>query len=148
MLDNSGYRLGVGMVIHRRDGKILWCKRTELNAWQFPQGGIEQDETPEAAMWRELQEETGLLTQHVNLLRTMNQWLHYEFPEALKMSYRGQKQIWFLLELLVNDDHINLTEANEFDQWNWVDWWHPLKEIVAFKQETYRRVLEHFESLA
>ena len=146
MLDNSGYRLGVGMVICRRDSKILWCKRKGLDAWQFPQGGIEQDETPETAMWRELQEETGLLTQHVKLLRTMNQWLYYEFPETLKMSYRGQKQIWFLLELLVDDDHINLTAANEFDQWHWVNWWHPLKEIVAFKHETYRHVLEHFAS--
>ena len=134
------------MVICRRDSKILWCKRKGLDAWQFPQGGIEQDETPETAMWRELQEETGLLTQHVKLLRTMDQWLYYEFPETLKMSYRGQKQIWFLLELLVDDDHINLTAANEFDQWCWVDWWHPLKEIVAFKHETYRHVLEHFAS--
>ena len=144
MLDKNGYRLGVGMVIRHRDGKILWCKRKGLDAWQFPQGGIEQDETHEAAMWRELQEETGLFARHVRLLRIMNQWLYYEFPETLKMSYRGQKQTWFLLELLAEDDRINLTAADEFDQWCWVDWWYPLKEVVAFKRETYRQVLEHF----
>lgn len=146
MLDNSGYRLGVGMVIHRGDGRVLWCKRKKLDAWQFPQGGIKQDETPEVAMWRELQEETGLFARHVRLLQIIDKWLYYEFPKELKMGYKGQKQIWFLLELLTGDDCINLTGANEFDQWYWVDWWHPLQEIVAFKRETYRQVLEHFAS--
>ena len=146
MTDNSGYRAGVGMVIRRHDGKILWCKRTEIDAWQFPQGGIERDESPEAAMWRELQEEVGLSHRHVKLVQTIDQWLYYEFPEELKMPYRGQKQIWFLLELLVDDKHINLTAANEFDRWCWIDWWHPLEAIVAFKQDTYRRVLESFAS--
>ena len=144
MLDKAGYRLGVGMVIHRRDGKLLWCKRKGLDAWQFPQGGIEKDEVPIAAMWRELQEETGLLPHDVQLIQTMDQWLYYEFPEELKMSYRGQKQIWFLLKLLVADDHINLAHADEFDKWRWVDWQQPLEEIIAFKRETYRQVLAYF----
>ena len=144
MLDENGYRLGVGMIIRHHNGKILWCKRKEINAWQFPQGGIESDETPEMAMWRELQEETGLLAQHVRLIQTTNQWLYYEFPEKLKMNYIGQKQIWFLLELLTDDGHINLTVADEFDQWCWVDWWYPLQDVVAFKREIYKQVLERF----
>ena len=146
MLDENGYRLGVGMIIRHRSGKILWCKRKQIDAWQFPQGGIESDEIPEVAMWRELQEETGLLAPHVRLVQTTNQWLYYEFPKTLKMNYRGQKQIWFLLELLADDGHINLTIANEFDQWCWVDWWYPLQDIVAFKREIYKQVLEHFAS--
>ena len=144
MLDNDGYRLGVGMVIHHRDGKLLWCKRKGLDAWQFPQGGIEKNEVPIAAMWRELQEETSLLPQNVKLIQTMDQWLYYEFPEELQMAYRGQKQIWFLLKLLVDDEHINLTRADEFEKWCWVDWHQPLKEIINFKRETYRQVLEYF----
>ncbi len=146
MLDENGYRPGVGMIIRHRNGKILWCKRREIDAWQFPQGGIEPDETPEIAMWRELQEETGLLARHVRLVRTTNQWFYYQFPETLKMDYKGQKQIWFLLELLTNDSRINLTRANEFERWCWVDWWYPLQEIVAFKRETYEKVLAHFAS--
>ena len=146
MLDENGYRLSVGMIIRCHDGKILWCKRTKTNTWQFPQGGIESDETPEVAMWRELREETGLLTQHMRLIRMTNQWLYYEFPQTLKMDYKGQKQIWFLLELLTDDSHINLTVANEFDQWCWVDWWYPLQDIVAFKQGVYKQVLECFAS--
>ena len=144
MLDDDGYRLGVGMVIRSCNRKILWCKRSGLDAWQFPQGGIEQDESPQTAMWRELQEEVGLLPHQVELLQTMDQWLCYEFPKHLKMSYIGQKQIWFLLESLVADDTIDLTVANEFEQWRWVDWWHPLVEIVDFKREIYRCLLEKF----
>ena len=144
MLNKDGYRLGVGMVICSHDAKLLWCKRTGLDAWQFPQGGIEPDELPEAAMWRELQEEIGLSSEHMQLLKTMDQWLYYEFPEKMKMSYRGQKQIWFLLQLSADDSCINLTTANEFNRWCWVDWWYPLDEIVSFKRETYRRVLEYF----
>ena len=146
MLDENGYRLGVGMIIRHRNDKIMWFKRNEIDAWQFPQGGIEQNETPERAMWRELHEETGLLARHVHLVRATNQWFHYEFPETIKADYKGQKQIWFLLELVTDDSHINLTIANEFEQWCWVDWWYPLQEIVAFKRETYKKVLEHFES--
>ena len=98
------------------------------------------------AMWRELQEETGLLARHVRLVRTTDQWFYYQFPETLKMDYKGQKQIWFLLELLTDDSRINLTGVNEFEQWCWVDWWYPLQEIVSFKRETYEKVLAHFAS--
>ncbi|MBC6413981.1 MAG: RNA pyrophosphohydrolase [Chromatiales bacterium] len=144
MQDDEGYRLGVGMVIRRPDRKILWCKRVGMDAWQFPQGGIERGESAETAMWRELNEEVGLLSDHVELLQTIDQLLCYEFPSAMQMSYKGQKQTWFLLEMLVADDPIDLTESNEFDQWCWVDWWYPLDTIVAFKRQVYRRVLESF----
>lgn len=144
MLDGDGYRLGVGMVIYRRDGKLLWCKRKGFDAWQFPQGGIEKGETPEQAMWRELQEEVGLLPTHVHLMRTTNRWLRYELPEELNIVYRGQKQIWFLLKLLVDDKHINLTAADEFNQWRWVHRKRTLEEIVDFKRAIYGQVLESF----
>lgn len=144
MLDDSGYRLGVGMVIYRQDAKLLWCKRSGFDAWQFPQGGIEPGELPETTMWRELREEVGLLPRHVKLIQALDQWLCYEFPQTLKMPYKGQKQQWFLLELLVDDDEIDLTRSNEFDKWCWVDWGYPVATIVAFKREVYRQVLKRF----
>ena len=141
MRDKNNYRLNVGIVVANRDNRLLWCRRKELDGWQFPQGGIKQNETPEAALWRELAEETGLSPQHTQLLGAMQRWLYYDFPETVQLGYRGQKQRWFLLRLIAAESCIDLQHSDEFSQWCWVDGQQALSEVVAFKREVYRAVL-------
>lgn len=106
-------------------------------------------------MYRELMEEVGLNTQLVEILHHIQDWLYYDVPhdwirkDEKDRFYRGQKQIWYLLRLLGRDHDIFLqsTSKPEFDDWRWVDYWHPLEEIVAFKKDVYRFVLSEFASI-
>ena len=104
MIDNEGYRANVGMVICTQDGNVFWARRHGQHSWQFPQGGIDTNETPEQAMYRELFEEVGLKKNDVTLLATHRQWLKYNIPKHLvrwddEPVCIGQKQKWFLLQL-------------------------------------------------
>ena len=115
----------------------------------IPQGGIKPGETPEQAMYRELQEETGLLPQHVKILGRTRDWLHYNVPthwvkREWRGTYKGQKQIWFLLRLVGRDCDISLRASGhpEFDAWRWHDYWVPLEAVIEFKRESYRLGLE------
>ncbi|MEN8259706.1 MAG: RNA pyrophosphohydrolase [Pseudomonadota bacterium] len=148
MIDAKGYRLNVGIVLCNDDGKVFWARRAGVDSWQFPQGGIKQDEAPEVAMYRELYEETGLLGEHVELIGRTKQWLRYELPDRYirKKSQPlciGQKQIWYLLRLISSEDKVRLdrSEKPEFDGWRWVDFWHPLNDVVYFKKRVYRKAL-------
>lgn len=155
MIDENGFRLNVGLVIISRQNKILWGRRSgNPFAWQFPQGGIDRGESEEQAMYRELGEELGLSREDVQILGTTKEWLFYELPSRFQQQKRqplciGQKQKWFLLRLLSDDSRIQLdsTPNPEFDQWQWVDYWLPLKEVIDFKREVYRQVLEQFTSV-
>jgi putative (di)nucleoside polyphosphate hydrolase len=105
MLDREGYRPNVGIILCNARNEVFWGKRIREHSWQFPQGGIKRGETPEQAMYRELHEEIGLLPEHVYILGRTKDWLRYEVPthwvrREWRGSYRGQKQIWFLLRLL------------------------------------------------
>ena len=98
MIDRDGYRPNVGIVLCNWKNKVFWGKRVREHAWQFPQGGIQNRETPEAAMYRELLEEVGLARQHVWVLGRTRDWLRYEVPDRWlrrewRGRYRGQKQI-------------------------------------------------------
>jgi putative (di)nucleoside polyphosphate hydrolase len=132
----------------------LWARRIRQNAWQFPQGGIRAEETPEQAMFRELEEEIGLLPQHVSLLGATQKWLRYRLPERFVRRHQtptciGQKQIWFMLRL-TGEEHLvrlDLSERPEFDNWRWVDYWYPLKEVVPFKRTVYRKALKELAPL-
>src|SRR5436309_318066 len=113
MLDRDGYRPNVAIVIVNGKNQVFWGKRIREHAWQFPQGGINSGETPERAMYRELREEVGLRSQHVKILGRTRDWLRYDVPQhwikrEWRGSYRGQKQIWYLLRLTGRDNDVSL----------------------------------------
>ncbi len=154
MLDHEGYRPNVGIILLNSQHKVFWGKRIRQHSWQFPQGGIKQGETPEQAMYRELHEEVGLLPEHVEILGRTQDWLHYNVPDnwvkrEWRGSYRGQKQIWFLLRLVVSDHHISLraTSHPEFDAWRWNDFWVPLDVVIEFKRDVYQKALKELSIL-
>ena len=86
MLDREGYRPNVGIILCNTRNEVFWGKRVREHAWQFPQGGIKRGESPEEAMYRELQEEVGLAAEHVQILGRTREWLRYEVPELIKFA--------------------------------------------------------------
>ncbi|MDC9623439.1 RNA pyrophosphohydrolase [Xenorhabdus sp. XENO-7] len=154
MIDDDGYRPNVGIVICNRQGQVLWARRYGQHSWQFPQGGINPGESPEQAMYRELFEEVGLNRKDVRVLTSTRSWLRYKLPKRLvrwdtKPVCIGQKQRWFLLQLLCNEADINVQRSNapEFDGWRWVSYWYPVRQVVSFKRDVYRRVMKEFSSI-
>ena len=149
------YRKNVGMVLINAEGHIFAGKRLDNNtdAWQMPQGGIDDGETPEVAALRELSEETGVHHSKARLLGKTKDWLSYDIPVDLIPKlwggrYRGQKQKWFAFEFLGKDSDINIvTEEPEFSEWAWKSRDNLLSSIVPFKLDVYQRVfleLGHF----
>jgi putative (di)nucleoside polyphosphate hydrolase len=154
VIDSQGYRANVGIILSNREGRVLWARRLGQDSWQFPQGGIQRDETAEQALYRELREEIGLDPEHVEILGCTESWLRYKLPRRfIRFHSRplciGQKQRWFVLRLLTEDAavRLDLSEQPEFDDWRWVDYWLPLKEIVFFKRRVYERALKELEPL-
>ena len=155
VIDPDGFRPNVGIVLMHEDGRVFWARRVHRDGWQFPQGGMNTDETPLEAMYRELREETGLGPEHVEVLGATPGWLRYRLPpRAIRRQDRtvciGQKQVWFLLRLLGQeaDVRLDLTEKPEFDGWRWVDFWYPMEHVVTFKRGVYACALEHLAPLA
>lgn len=152
VIDKDGYRPNVGIVIVNDENKLLLAERVQQKgAWQFPQGGVDEGESPEQAMYRELQEELGLREKDIEVLGESKDWISYEIPKQFR-RYRskplciGQKQKWFLCRLISDEDSIRLdySENPEFDAWCWVDYWYPTDVIIEFKRSVYKRVLEEF----
>lgn len=148
MLDRDGYRPNVGIVLANARNEVFWGKRVNQHAWQFPQGGIKHGESPEQAMFRELEEEVGLKSGHVRILGRTRQWLRYEVPDKWvrcdwRGRYRGQKQIWFLLRMVGRDCDVQLRacEKPEFDAWRWHEYWIPLEAVIEFKRDVYQQAL-------
>jgi putative (di)nucleoside polyphosphate hydrolase len=148
MLDRDGFRPNVGIILLNHKSQVFWGKRIRTHSWQFPQGGIDRGENPEQAMFRELHEEVGLMPQHVQVLARTRDWLRYEVPDRFirrdaRGHYKGQKQIWFLLQLVGHDWDLNLraTDHPEFDAWRWNDYWVPLDVVVEFKRGVYEMAL-------
>ncbi|WFF38182.1 RNA pyrophosphohydrolase [Moraxella nasibovis] len=149
MIDSDGFRANVGIILANTQGQVLWAKRIGHDSWQFPQGGIDHGETPLDAMYRELYEEVGLLPHHVELLAVTKDWLRYRLPKRYIRTNQeplciGQKQKWFLLRLDEdNTKHIRFDASKpEFDEWQWVSYWYPLNQVVAFKRGVYQRALQ------
>ena len=106
-LIKHGFRSNVGIIISDGMGKLLWTKRIKQNAWQFPQGGIDDGESIETALHRELYEEVGLEASDVDILGCTKDWLRYRLPKNMQRKnssslFVGQKQKWFYLKLLVD----------------------------------------------
>ena len=148
MLDRDGFRPNVGIILLNQRNQVFWGKRIRTHSWQFPQGGIDRGETPEQAMFRELHEEVGLKPNHVRVVARTRDWLRYEVPDRYirrdaRGHYKGQKQIWFLLQLVGHDWDLNLraTDHPEFDAWRWNDYWVPLDVVVEFKRGVYEMAL-------
>ena len=153
MIDVDGYRFNVGIIIVNKEGKLFWGKRIQQDAWQFPQGGIRENETPQQALFRELKEEVGLDPSDVRVLGRTEGWISYDLPKHLIRHHSrplciGQKQIWFMLGLEGEFDCINLNmhERPEFEDWAWVDYWRPVQEVISFKQSVYQQALTELES--
>ena len=149
VIDSDGFRPNVGIILSNDAGQVMWARRINQDAWQFPQGGINPRETPEEALFRELNEEVGLEPEDVKILACTRGWLRYRLPQRLVRTNSqplciGQKQKWFLLRLTGAEDRVRMdvTGKPEFDGWRWVSYWYPLNQVVTFKREVYRRALK------
>lgn len=154
IIDEKGFRLNVGIIIAGPDGRVFWGRRVgNRNAWQFPQGGLNEGESPEEALFRELREEVGLTAEHVEVLGETERWLTYRLPRRFMRRPRGggrpqcigQRQKWFLLRLTGDESAIDLeigSEKPEFDAWRWVHYWYPIRRVVHFKRGVYARALK------
>lgn len=147
------YRNGVGIMLLNKENKVFVARRIvpATKAWQMPQGGIDEGETPETAAFRELKEEIG--TNNVQILAESQIWHTYDFPSYLigKLwggNYRGQRQKWFLMRFLGEDPEINIaTEHPEFCDWRWIN----IEELpvlaISFKRKTYQALIDEFSPL-
>jgi len=147
MIDSDGFRPNIGIILTNHRGRVLWGKRIHQEAWQFPQGGMVEGETPEQTLFRELREELGLEKNQVTIVGRTRHWLRYRLPKHMVRDSLptciGQKQLWYLLRIEVPDASVRLnhTPKPEFDDWAWVNYWYPLRQVILFKREVYRRAL-------
>ena len=145
------YRLGVGIMLLNPAREVFVGRRIDMRseAWQMPQGGVDQGEDPRAAALRELEEEVG--TAKAEIVAESNGWMDYDLPQHLVPElwggkYRGQRQKWYVMRFTGTDADINLETAHpEFFEWKWAEAATLPDLIVPFKRELYQRVLTEFE---
>ncbi|MGH8202290.1 MAG: RNA pyrophosphohydrolase [Steroidobacteraceae bacterium] len=155
LIDSDGFRANVGIVLQRASGEVFLGRRTGGRGWQFPQGGMRVGETLEQAVFRELNEETGLEPADVELVGHTARWLRYRLPARYvrrnqKPLCIGQKQRWFLLRLRREPASFDFrrTEEPEFDELRWASFWDPVQEVIYFKRAVYQRALLELAPLA
>lgn len=148
------YRPCVGVTLINRQG-LIWAGRRldgAPDAWQMPQGGIDEGEKPRAAALRELHEETGIAPDRVTLLAKTHHWLTYDLPPELLGKvwggkYRGQKQKWFLFRFDGQDSEVEIDRPHpEFAEWRWIGAEEMLARIVPFKRAVYDQVIAAFRA--
>ena len=153
-IDRLPYRPCVGVMLINADGEVFVGQRRDRDqdAWQMPQGGVEKDEDPAEAALRELEEETGVSPDLVEVLAETATWLPYDLPRDLvphiwKGRFRGQEQKWFLMRFKGTDDQVNIeTEHPEFSHWRWLPADQLVEGIVPFKRAVYETVVQEFEA--
>ena len=146
-------RNGVGIVLLNSENKVFVAKRIDnpKNFWQMPQGGVDKNETFYTAALRELKEETGV--ESVKLIKEIDNWLTYELPKNLlgkiwKGKYRGQKQKWFIMRFVGNEEEINIKTKNaEFKEWKWIDINQLMNVVVSFKLDVYKSIVKELNIL-
>lgn len=146
------YRSGVGMVVINKHKEIFVGKRIDNNSdiWQMPQGGVDAGETEEEAMFRELKEETGI--DQAKIVSRSTGHYYYNLPYHLQKKfwggkYLGQKQRWYLVEFLGQDNDINIkTDSPEFSEWKWVIKDEIATMMVSFKKDLYVDVIKEFNN--
>ena len=148
------YRLCVGMMILNQSNEILVGRRLDHPSgyWQMPQGGIDKNEIPEEAVWREMMEEIG--TNNADLIHTSSHWLNYEIPKVTLKTlpwgerYVGQTQKWFVFRFTGKNTDINVgTENPEFSEWKWTNQNTLTNNAVPFKKNLYETVLQEFKKI-
>jgi putative (di)nucleoside polyphosphate hydrolase len=152
MTNDNLYRRGVGVMLLNREGKVFVGLRIDNRdeAWQMPQGGIDEGEEPWSTALRELEEETGIRPQLVERIAQCPERLKYRLPDELvgvvwKEPWIGQDQDWYLAHFLGQDGDVNIaTEDPEFRDWKWIDPAALPDAIVPFKRDLYRRLLREF----
>jgi len=159
------YRDCVGIVVFNSQGKVWAGHRLREDndeiagtdqLWQFPQGGIDEAESPLSAARRELYEETGITS--VQLIAEIDDWLYYDLPDnvlgrALKGKYRGQRQKWFAFQFLGEEREIAINpppegQNAEFDAWDWMELVQLPALVASFKRDVYENVVRQFLPLA
>jgi putative (di)nucleoside polyphosphate hydrolase len=152
-MSNAGrYRRGVGVMLLNRDGKVFVGARIDNSdeAWQMPQGGIDQGEEPWATALRELEEETGIAPHLVERIADCPERLRYDLPEQLRGKlwggkWIGQDQDWYLARFLGADSDVDIATTHpEFREWKWVAPAELPDVIVPFKRDLYRQLLAEF----
>ena len=151
-MTDYGYRPAVGVMLINGERKVWVGQRLDstLEAWQMPQGGLDPGETPLEGAYRELEEETGIRRDLVELVDQAKEELTYDLPEDLigkvwKEPWRGQRQTWFLMRFLGQDSDVNIATADpEFRAWKWAEPRELPALIVPFKKKLYEDLIEAF----
>ena len=156
--DQGKFRHSVGIVLINKENKVFIGKR-RVNSrykdywrmrrlWQMPQGGIEHNESPVAAVYRELMEEVG--TDKADIISESRLWMKYTIPVNMRRKnsrFIGQKQKWFLLRFIGNDCDFDLESFSgikEFDDWRWADVYSVINNSIYFKRQLYINVFKEF----
>ena len=150
---NLPLRNGVGIILLNKENKIFVAKRIDnpKNFWQMPQGGVDEGENFLRAAFRELEEETSI--KKAELIKELDGTTIYELPDHLlgiiwKGKYRGQKQKWFLMRFIGEENEINIKTKNpEFLDWKWININEMTKVVVNFKLDVYKKLQEKIRKI-